>query len=45
MTSWIAQYGHGIAWPPREIYLNDPQIVEPDELLTRIEFPICSETG
>ena len=44
VTSWISEHGHEIAGPPREIYLNDPQGVPAEELLTRVEFPICSET-
>jgi effector-binding domain-containing protein len=44
-TGWISEHGHDISGPPREIYLNDPQKVAPEELLTRVEFPICSETG
>ncbi|MCP3974214.1 MAG: MerR family transcriptional regulator [bacterium] len=43
LTGWISEHGHEIAGPPREIYLNDPQTVAPEELLTRVEFPICSE--
>lgn len=43
LTEWISERGHEIAGPPREIYLNDPQIVPPAELLTRIAFPICVE--
>lgn len=45
LTGWISEHGHDIAGPPRETYLNDPQMVSPEELLTRVEFPICSETG
>lgn len=45
LTSWISEHGHEIAGPPREIYLNDPRTVAPDGLLTRVEFPICPETG
>jgi effector-binding domain-containing protein len=45
LMSWISEHGHDIAGPPREIYLNDPQTVPPEELLTRIEFPICPEAG
>lgn len=45
LTGWISEHGHEIAGPPREIYLNDPQTVPPEELLTRVEFPICSEAG
>jgi effector-binding domain-containing protein len=45
VTGWISEHGHEMAGPPREIYLNDPQTVPPAELLTRVEFPIRSETG
>lgn len=40
LTGWISEHGHELAGPPREIYLNDPQTVVPDDLLTRVEFPI-----
>lgn len=43
LTGWISEHGHEMAGPPREIYLNDPQTVPAEELLTRVEFPICSE--
>lgn len=43
LTGWVAEHGHEMAGPPREIYLNDPQMVAPEDLLTRVEFPICSE--
>ncbi len=45
LTGWISEHGHEIAGPPRETYLNDPQTVPPEQLLTRVEFPICSEAG
>lgn len=45
LTELIAERGHKVAGPPREIYLNDPQNVPPAELLTRIEFPLCSTAG
>lgn len=45
LIGWISEHSHEIAGPPREIYLNDPQIVPPEELLTRVEFPICTEAG
>jgi len=45
LTAWISEHGHDLAGPPRETYLNDPQTVPPEELLTRVEFPICSEAG
>lgn len=40
LTAWIAEQGHQISGLPREIYLNDPQTTLPDELLTRVEFPV-----
>jgi effector-binding domain-containing protein len=45
LTGWIASSGYEIGGPPREIYLNDPQIVAPEELLTRVEWPVCSKTS
>jgi effector-binding domain-containing protein len=43
ITGWISEHGHEIAGPPREVYLNDPQVVAPEELLTRVEFLIRIE--
>jgi effector-binding domain-containing protein len=40
IVPWISERGHQSVGPPREIYLNDPQEVAPEELLTRVEFPI-----
>lgn len=40
IMGWVPQNGHVFAGPPREIYLNDPQEVAPDALLTKIEFPV-----
>ena len=45
LTGWISEHGHEIAGPSREIYLNDPQVVPPEELLTRVEFPIRDEAA
>ena len=45
LTGWVAEHGHEMAAPPREVYLNDPHTVGPEDLLTRVEFPICSEQG
>lgn len=42
LAGWIPTNGYEVAGPPREIYLNDPRQVRPEELLTRIEFPIRS---
>jgi effector-binding domain-containing protein len=43
LQEWISEHGHVVAGPPHEIYLNDPQAVAPEELLTRIEYPIHSK--
>jgi effector-binding domain-containing protein len=40
VTGWIQEQGHQHAGPPREIYLNDPQSVTQDDLLTEVQFPI-----
>lgn len=40
LTGWVQEHGHQFAGPPREIYLNDPTTVEPDEILTEIQWPI-----
>lgn len=43
MTQWVSENGYDIAGPTREIYVNDPRTVAPEELLTRLEFPVCAE--
>ncbi len=40
ITGWVQDHGHQITGAPREIYLNDPQIVIPADLLTEVQFPI-----
>jgi effector-binding domain-containing protein len=40
VTGWIQDHGHQIAGPLREIYLNDPKSVVPEDLLTQVQFPI-----
>jgi effector-binding domain-containing protein len=40
VSGWIQDHGHQVAGPPCEIYLNDPQQVTPEELLTEVQFPI-----
>lgn len=37
---WLSEHDHDTAAPPREIYLNDPNVVAPNELLTEVQFPI-----
>ena len=41
MQTWLQANGKTPAGPPREIYLNDPGSVAPQELLTEIAFPIA----
>lgn len=40
ITEWVQQHGHEFAGPPREIYLNDPQTVQPAEYMTEVQWPI-----
>lgn len=42
LADWIHDHGHEVTGPPREIYLNDPNQVEPDDLQTRIEWPVSA---
>lgn len=35
---WIAENGKIISCPVREVYLNDPREVHPDEILTEIYY-------
>jgi AraC family transcriptional regulator len=40
LFSWIAENGKRISGPVREVYLNDPREVQPEEILTEIYAPI-----
>lgn len=40
LSGWIQEHGHEIAGPPRERYLNDPQEVAPEDLLTEVQWPL-----
>ncbi|WP_010206114.1 GyrI-like domain-containing protein [Salinibacterium sp. PAMC 21357] len=40
MFDWFSQHGHTYAGAPREIYLNGPDEVTEEKLLTRLEFPV-----
>ncbi len=40
MLAWISENAYQLAGSPREIYLNDPRMVSPDELRTKLEFPV-----
>lgn len=37
---WIAEEGRTVCGPTREVYLNDPRTVRPEEILTEIYAPI-----
>lgn len=38
--SWINAYGYQAQVPTREIYLNDPAVTPPEQLVTEIQIPI-----
>ena len=40
VATWIHEHGHNQSGPGREIYLNNPDDVSSDELLTEIQWPI-----
>lgn len=40
LTGWVQEHGHRLAGPPREVYLNDPQSVAQEDLLTEVHFPV-----
>lgn len=40
LMGWMQEHDHEPSAPPREIYLNDPSQVPPDELLTEVAWPI-----
>ena len=40
LFAWIGENGKRIAGPLREVYLNDPKEVPPEEILTEIYAPI-----
>jgi len=40
ITGWVQDHGHQFAGPPREIYLNDPTLVAPEDILTEVQWPI-----
>ena len=41
LFAWIAENRKKIAGPTREVYLNDPKKVSPEELLTEIYAPLA----
>lgn len=45
LHGWIAEHGHQTAGPPRELYLNDPRSVPPEDLLTEVQWPVDTTGG
>lgn len=45
LPQWVYENGFEIVGPPREVYENDPREIVQDELLTRVLFPVCKQTG
>jgi AraC family transcriptional regulator len=41
LFAWIAEHHKRITGPTREVYLNDPRKVPPEEILTEIYAPIA----
>ena len=39
LTGWMTEHGHTPGSPVREIYLNDPQELPPEEWLTEVQWP------
>ncbi|MCD4807132.1 MAG: GyrI-like domain-containing protein [Methanococcoides sp.] len=40
LFTWLAENGFAIIGPMREVYLNDPQEVAPEDILTEIYAPV-----
>ena len=41
LFAWIAEHRKKIVGPTREVYLNDPRKIPPEEILTEIYAPIA----
>jgi effector-binding domain-containing protein len=41
LFEWIAEHHKKVAGPTREVYLNDPKEVSPEEIITEIYAPIA----
>jgi effector-binding domain-containing protein len=40
LFAWIEESGKRLVGPTREVYLNDPREVPPEELLTEVYTPM-----
>jgi effector-binding domain-containing protein len=41
LQKWMTESGHSPAGPVREVYLNDPDSVPPEQLQTEIDWPVA----
>lgn len=41
LEAWVVEHGYAMAGPPRELYLNDPHAVAPEQIQTEIQFPVA----
>ena len=41
LASWVSERGYAMAGPPREVYYSDPDVVQPQDYLTEIVFPVA----
>lgn len=41
LMTWVASSGRTPGAPPREVYLNEPGVVAPEELLTQLVMPLA----
>ena len=40
IAEYAAKNGYDVVGPVTEVYLNDPNQVSPEELLTEVRFPV-----
>ncbi len=40
LMAWISENGYEIVGPVEEVYLNDPSVTAPQDLMTEIRFPV-----
>ncbi len=41
LAEWVSEHDLDITGPTREVYLTDPQQVAPEQLRSRVEFPVA----
>ena len=40
LMGWVAENGYEVAGPPEEVYLSNPDVTPPEELVTEVRFPV-----